>query len=483
MTFIDPRTHAFLTAYAETFMRDYVPGIFEQTRRHGRTTRIIDMQERRLNGVHLEYEGRVNPNRGTVMTTDLHASMPKHQPGRYGRFVLKFDETDSSSNDFNALMTAMTVTFWGMKKDSDSNWKDNAESFLARDAQDVVDDVRENFARSIHLPSSGVLGTIASGGKKDDDSFSFDDASTYTAGSTTAMLLMEHTSMALLPVGQPIEIRQENGTLRVNNLVINRVEPHERTISVALTDESVDNAGNTVENLNAVAATDEVFINDSYNANASGNLANFFDESATYYRDASGTANDRTDADKKWLMPRIVNAAAGAGSSTVDLNENHIRQVGEIMGHEEGDGNAEVDVFAIMARDGYRQLTKLGKDETTKFIPALESEVGRRLNKAYGFNGYVWHDPNLGTVGAVVDDFAQYGNIDFLRRSDWETAVPISGGYQLVPNDSGGMWHNVKDSNGNPTLKYSARGVMSYAFVCTQPSRQCRVKNLNKAAV
>lgn len=484
MSFLDPGgVFAYLTAFSETFKRDYVPNVFPQTMRHGATTRFLDLSERTLDGVHMEYEVDVHPNRGTVMTTDAHAAAPDHTPGRYGRFVLKWDETDPTKNDFGFLMTGLSKTFYTDQKNSDGNWKPSTSN-LAKDFQEMLDDVKENFARSFHIPTSGLIGVVDTGGKKDDDSFSWDDAGTYTSSSTSAKLLVQHTPMSLLPVGQLIEIRDTSNDIVVNHVEITRNEPHEFTIDVRLTAKSVDNGGAAVTDLDDVAATDRIYLQGGYNQNTTNNLQSFFDESQTYFRTPDGTAIDRTLPVNKWAMPRVLNAAAGSGHTSVDLTPRHIRRAGRMLAFEEGDGNAIVNIMSIMNDDGFEQLTKLDKDKLIKMMPASQSDVGAQIREAFGFNGFVWHDPNIGVIPAVVDDFAAYGAISLLHKADWEIAVPFAGGFQMVDvGGVGGMWHNISEaSTGRPSLKFYARGVMSYCPVCTRPSRQVQIQNLNKEA-
>jgi hypothetical protein len=470
---------AYLTAWSTTFKTHYAPGITDRVKRHGLTTKLLDFETMRLDGNRLEFELKRFPNRGVQATRDMHAVMPPHKPGKYAGFQLRFDETSPSGNDFIMLNGGVQTTFWSIEKKMDAMWKGDM-SFLDADVKELTDDFKEQMARSIHLPSDGKLATIATGGVKNDDSFtSFSSNTAYTSGSTTAAILVDSTSMAKLPEGANIEIRTAGGVLRVNNVLITRCEPSQKAIHVQLTADSVNSVGATVSNLNLVVATDTIYVNGSYNAGVPGSLSSFFDETAGYYRDVNGTPiSNRKLAANKQFMPRTIAAAA----ANTDLTEGHLRAVGETVGYTVGDGNAVVQKMAVMARDGYNGLVKLGKDSAYRILPARESEVGRQLSLAFGFDQYVFHDPNLGTIAAVVDDFAEYGKIRFLDREDWKLVSPIAGGLQWVPGPIAGQWFQVADAGGTPSLRYAARAIMPYALVCVWPQNQIQLTNLNTAA-
>jgi len=468
---------AYLAAFNQTFKTHYVPGIVDKIKRHGRTTRFIELSKRPLDGMRMEFELKRFPNRGVTATKDLMATMPAHRPGLFTRFQLRFDHTDPNANDFMMLQAGVITTLWDIEKKMDSMWKGDV-NFIEKDIQEIIDDFSEAMARHVHLPTDGKLATIA--GIKNDNVFTYSSATSYTTGNTTAAIQVDATSMAKLAEGQFIEIRSAAGALRRNNIRITSCQPHQKVIHVQATSDTVDGGGAAALNFNSVAATDVVYISGSYNVGVPGSLNGFFDETVPYFRDTSGNAITRTGAQNptyKQLMPyRIATAAANT-----DLTESHLRSVGELLAHKEGDGNAVVRRLAIMARDGYNQMVKLGKDSATRLIPALESQVGQQLNLAFGFDGYVFHDPNIGPIAAVVDDFAEYGKIRFLDREDWEIAIPSAGTgtVRWAPGPIAGQWFQMPATDGTPTLKYAARAFMPFALVCTWPTNQVEISGLN----
>ena len=50
----------------------------------------------------------------------------------------------------------------------------------------------------------------------------------------------------------------------------------------------------------------------------------------------------------------------------------------------------------------------------------------------------------------------------------------------LLPGPLGGIWHNMDEVSGSsaPSLRFAARGLMAYAFVCTAPNQQVEIYNI-----
>jgi len=136
----------------------------------------------------------------------------------------------------------------------------------------------------------------------------------------------------------------------------------------------------------------------------------------------------------------------------------------------------------VMSRYEFRAVARIAHDTGIVLTPALESEIGRKLVKAFGFEGFILHDPNLGSVMVIVDDFAEPGKIDFLNMSYWEIVNPINGGFRMFPGSIAGIWERNTESvaghEGKPSKTYTANGIQTAAFVCRWPKGQVRLRNL-----
>jgi hypothetical protein len=470
-----------MAAWYSTFKIHYAPQVIDRAKRHGQTTRMWQSKSMQLDGTRMEIEMKRYHNRGAQVSNNLMAPQPAHKPGKFDRLRIHFDHTDPTNNDFLLVQGGLTTTFYDMLKLKDSMFKPGSNG-ITKDMDELVDDVGETIKKLPHLPSDGRFGVIATGGKVNDDHNVFASMTAYTSGSTHCALKLTAGSIALIGEGENLEIRNSSGVLLANNVKVERVFPYEKVLNISLTSDSANQAGALVTTLDALAATDVLYKNGCYNQSVKGSLSHLFTISETWFRDENGNAIDRLSTLHKQLLPHTIQA----DTSETDLNENHLRAVGETVAHTVADGNAEVSRMVVMARDGYNGLTRLQRDERIRLIPALESEVGRKLNLAYGFNGYVFHDPNLGTLAAVVDDFAQYGRMRFLDRNDWALVSPTGvGDFQFLPGGTvGNIWFVLPESDGTqtPSFRYAARGFAVVCQICDFPANQVELTNLNTAA-
>lgn len=472
---------AYLQLWSNTFKIDYIPAVADLTRRFGKTTTLIPKSKRTLNGNRAEYEFLARPNNGVQATYALMDPQPQHAPGQYGRFQVVFDHTDASLNDFMKLDLGFRTTWYEIQKRMDSNWKDQIANYIERDVKQGIEGVKETFARSFHLPSDGALGTIATSGKKNADSDLFAYATTYTSGSAVGLLKLDATSMQRIGDGQRIEIRTSAGVLRANNLIVEYVHWGDFTVRVRVATSShspgpsVDSGGTTVTNLNAIVATDKIYLNGSYNVIPKMNLANYFSPSTAFFGKAR-----LSDENYAMLMPQRLDASNGSGTATA-LTPDMIRKAGRMAAWTSGDGTALVRRVMVSAEDQWIAASRFGQDQTMIFTPALESEIGKEYNKAFGFNGIVFHDPNFGSIMWTIDDFASYGVLDFLNLENWEYLAPFGdGGFSMLDGQIGYWTQNTEnDGSGQPSLVYSARGMQHYCFVPTKPKEDVRIFNLS----
>lgn len=458
---------AYLQAWVDTFRQHYAPDISDELRRFGKTTRLMDGKQRVMNGSNIEYEVQAYHNRSSRATKDLMAAIPDPGPGSYVRFNVNFDHTDANANDIMALEIGFMTTIWDIWKRTDSNFKAASPDYLRRDFEQGMADVKETFARFLHLPADGAMAVIATDGKKDDDSHQFASASAYTPGEDTALIQCNPVSIARIGDGQMIEIRSSAGVLRNDHLKVTYVNPFEETIAVTVTTNS------TNADLDDPVATDEIFLNQSYNVTPEGTFDGFFDETVAYY------GKDRLLAANKMLMPIIMNLGGA------DLTADHFVRAGETAGWMGGDGNALNRKAMIMSRNEYRWVNSFVEAAGQVFVPALESDVGQKLNRAFGHDGFILHDPNLGTSMVVVDDFAPYGKIRFLEMDHWEMVTPVTGGFRMLPGSIAGIWERMGESDGSGKLgkRFQAQGIQAFAFVSTFPKHDASLEGINTKAV
>lgn len=473
-------TLAYLLAWSAAFEQHYRKGVADFLRRHGKTTRIIPMRKERVLGTSIEYTVKAYHNRSTRVSTDLMDPMPDPAPGEYITFTVNFDHNDPLNNDFAAFEVGFRTTVYDLWKRSDRTFKDSPD-FIRKDVQEGLDDVKETFAKYIHMPNDGRLAVVdlsPTNPLRNDDNDLFADCTDYSANRDSAILTLVDGPIARIGDGQRIEIR-DSGNLVIDDVRVSFVHPFDQSISIEAPEGENFNGLNTAMD-NAAQGDIEIFLSGSFDEAPSGTLANLF-STDNYYgviRVDDGSTNYNPES--RMLLPIRIDAA-GTGAD-VPLTADLFRRVGESVGWQQG-GHAEMGRMAmIMSRFEYRSIASFVKDEGITLTPALESDIGRKLNKAFGFDGFMLHDPNLGSQMMVVDDFAEAGQIDFLNTAQWEQATPIDGGFRMFPGELAGIWsrNTEQDVNfaGQPSKVYSANGIMLAAFVCRWPKGQIRLQGL-----
>jgi len=496
---------AYLTTWSDAFEQFYRPGVGDYLKRFGKTTRMIPKNpKRKVVGSSMEVTMKTRKNRSARITSDLLAPPPDPGPGAYTTYKVRFDAETAASNDFSALQIGFRTNWYDIKKRTDSTFKDSMGDFIRQDIEDGLQDVAEEFAGSFHYGTNQKLGTISA--VKDNNSDRYDSAQAYQAGATTILVKLTATAIAHIADGELVDlVNNTDDAYEAQKARVVNVNPVDYTVVInietspvatlgagasALTNwDTLDasiTAGDTVElYLSGVATAAGVA------ATAKGSLDNFFDPSQDYFNIA--TAN-RLDATYRTLMPVRIDAQAG-GSTAVQLTEDHFRQAGEAVGWANGSYLDADKRVVVMNRDQYRAVNLLQKDSGMTILPALQSEVGKEMNKAFGFDGWTMHDPTLGTVALSVDDMAAYGVIDFLDMSTWEMVEPFPGGasFDFMPGTMAKIWNRVSYSsestaqaydakyNGRPSKEFEAQGEQLYAWINVGPKRNVRLMGLDSS--
>ena len=372
----------YLQHWSNTFKVDYQPKVADLTRRFGKTTRAIPKSTKTLNGNVMEYEFQARPNNGAQATYDMLAPNTAPAPGQYGRFNVTFNAENPDLNDFLKINIGFRLTYYDIKKRADANFKDSVD-YIQRDVQNGIEGVAETFARSFHLPSDGSLGTIATSGIKLADSDLFSAASAYTGTPATALLKLNANAMQRIGDGQRIEIRTSAGVLRVNNLIVERVNWGDYSLAVRVATSShspgpsVDSGGTTVTSTATIVAGDKLYLNGQYNVIPKMNLATYFTPSATFYGKAR-----MSDENYRVLMPNRKDASDG-GSATA-LTPDMIHDMGRTLAWTTGDGNATAMKLMCLNYDQYKAISRFGKDEGFTMTPALQAQVPGEWIRKFG---------------------------------------------------------------------------------------------------
>ena len=486
---------AYLTTWSSAFEQFYRPGVADYLKRFGKTTRAIQKNpKRKVLGSSMEVTVKNRKNRSARLSTDLMAPPPDPNPGRYTTYSVRFDHVTAASNDFSALSIGFNTSWYDIKKKADANFKDNMGDFIRQDIEDGLEDVAEEFASSFHRNATGLLGTITAAKKNDSDLY--DSASTSVTSATPILVKVTATAIAHIMDGDLVDIWDNtDGAYEMKNVLVVNVNPVDYTIVLGINDKpntlNVSDADIAIFDVikTAVDASKvlQIYMSGSMGVTCKGTLNNFFDITQDYY---DITAANRLLNDFRPLNPLRIDAAAGG--SDVQLTEDHFRQAGEAVGWANGSYLDADKRMIVMNRDQYRAVNLLQKDSGMTMLPALQSDIGTKMNKAFGFDGWTLHDPTLGSVALTVDDLAAYGVIDFLDMNTWEMVEPFPGGasFDFLPGSMAGIWNRKNYNataitdygaiyNGRPSKEFEAQGEQLYAWINVGAKRNVRIQGLD----
>jgi hypothetical protein len=486
----------YLSTWSSAFEQFYRPGVADYLKRFGKTTRAIQKNpKRKVLGSSMEVTVKNRKNRSARLSTDLMAPPPDPNPGRYTTYNVRFDHITPGSNDFSALQIGFQTSWYDIKKKSDATFKDTMGDFIRTDIEDGLEDVAEEFASSFHRNSTGLLGTITAIRKNDSDLF--DSAGVAVTGQPTMIAKVTPTAIAHIMDGDLIDLWDNgDGAYELKNVLVVSVNPVDYTLVLGLntapatTTTTSSTAATNFDLLRTVIITDEetvaIYLGGTKGITAKGTLDNFFDISQDYF---SVSAANRLLNDFRALNPFRIDAAEGG--SDVQLTPDHFRQAGEAVGWANGSYLDADKRMVVMNRDQYRAVNLLQEDGMT-MLPALQSDIGKSMNKAFGFDGWTLHDPTLGSVAITVDDLAAYGVIDFLDMNTWEMVEPFPGGasFDFLPGALAGIWnrgsYNEDDDagyaasfNGRPSKEFECQGEQLFAWINVGAKRNIRIQGLD----
>jgi hypothetical protein len=485
----------YLSTWSSAFEQFYRPGVADYLKRFGKTTRAITKNpKRKVVGSSMEVTVKNRKNRSSRLSTDLMAPPPDPNPGRYTTYNVRFDHITAASNDFTALSIGFQTSWYDIKKKSDSTFKDQMGDFIRTDIEDGLEDVAEEFAGSFHRNATGLLGVITAAKKNDSDLF--DSASTSVNSAATILVKVTPTAIAHIMDGDIVDLYDSTDTAyEMKNVLVVNVNPVDYTIVLGISDTpntvNVSDADIAVFDVikTAVDASKvvQIYLSGSKGITCKGTLDNFFDITQDYF---SISAANRLLNDFRPLNPVRIDAAAGG--SDVQLTADHFRQAGEAVGWANGSYLDADKRMVVMNRDQYRAVNLLQADSGMTMLPALQSDIGKSMNKAFGFDGWTLHDPTLGSVAITVDDLAAYGVIDFLDMNTWEMVEPFPSGasFDFLPGALAGIWNRGsynEDSdtsygaayNGRPSKEFECQGEQLYAWINVGAKRNVRIQGLD----
>ena len=310
---------------------------------------------------------------------------------------------------------------------------------------------------------SDVNGKFAAvnGTKKNNDSDTFADATTYTAGATSFRVPVDYGSVSAFIENTHWDF-YSGDTLLADECRVTDFNPVDLSVGFALTDAS------TVANCDSVADNADIYVSGEKGNGYRCSLREFFDAPSASESWIGGV--DRTSADYRWLNPTRLKATA---SGTVKVDRNQMDTLALAMNYiNDGKdmGNSIISSSAI--------IQTLRKDIGEE---ALSNQAASN-DGAYSFGqdtiSYI--HPVFGKVRLLADNMHPNDRMHFIRPGDWKLIPYLSAGLQQLAGDTGNWYRESAASGGGGRGMYwRTDAYMLDTPFCMVPKKQGVLLNIS----
>jgi hypothetical protein len=244
----------------------------------------------------------------------------------------------------------------------------------------------------------------------------------------------------------------------------------------------------TISATNAIALSGE---------GASDNFLGFpswFSASTNVYNDEAGAAVDRDAVGSSWQIPFLYTVAA-AGSEVVLDMDTHIGKLCDILAMAVNSGRKKrrdqgisvgnaltaittPDLVVEATREGYAA----GRITTAMAVSESDAE-SKKLFARVGFNGAVYHHPNIGYVAFQGDKVATPYKVRILEPASWHwlEAGAGHGGIKWLENDGGGRFHRITEAGYGLTFFQEAGCYTTTMLYCDQPKANAEISGVKSS--
>ena len=428
------------------------------------TMSFIQRQERNLqqgsNPIRFYLGGHDSVRTKVNAQANFHAPSKARSAQLDVKFVPNTDDPDDT--DVRTFNGVARITQADM--DEVLNGRDHEVDFAERFLSQANADINNRATFLFHSDKSGAIGEIDTGGVLD-EALSFDEASSYTNGSTSATIKIKGMSKGRFPRDMLIDI-YDGDVLSADALRIVRVA-HGDTIVVEATEDT------TVSNLDLVDAGDKVYRTGDKDSGAPGALNEVIKES--YSSGESWFRLDRTQAANMHYVPEV---RLRAGLSDEMVNLSHLT---DLSNEVEG----KYDAFSLEDSPDYKAVMGLALKQTLlreadgQSIRVVEGDTNDGSFRS-GRARAVHQTSGVGEVELVGDKFARNDRMIMLPSDAIKMAETASGGMTVYTNQVGGMFDRVESgsSDGGGTKEWKYEADTKLAFIPNRVIDTAAVFNL-----
>lgn len=458
-----------LTTLDDAIREVYYDSLIDNAYRFGSmTNRIFGPKMERINGDGKNYQTKTGHMYSATIGRDLYADAVRARSFTVDKFKATLSETaGGTGNDFSVIDNAIEIKHFDLRRAADQG-----AHALGDLAQTLVNEMIANdgelLAKSRNLPSSGLIGTIATGGGlKADDNDDYAAASSFSSAPNGRIKLSDTTPISYFQRNVLIDVYDSASDVVNDRVMVTNVNPADNSIGVVSVDANGEPDATNLAAAN-LAAGDRLYFRDGFGKGMKSLGAWFV---AAGSSGESFFTKDRTDPDNRWMLPTVVGP-----SSSSPMSFSYLRALGSAL-YQTG-GEEVKDSFVYQMHPDMRDtMIDLVQAETIQHVSAVGNRGSKMLQ--YGFEGSVYNDPYLGVVSFTADPLAPKDQIRAVLLGTWETLHPMPTAFEILPGDMG-SWYRKQSSTADGTRSkvYRQDRVGVLCDVCTLIDRNGLIRNV-----
>lgn len=445
----------------EGYYDEYLP---QHDRMSGTLGRLLKLAGEPVSGDGKTWQNEIQKYDSVRGSTDMISDFAS--PGQFVPLNVKvrWNESTPASNDFIKLSGSGQTSIWEVSGATNNG---TIIAIAKRLLDQLTADFGEKRAIYQNITRSARL-ALVNGAPKNNDANTFASCTTYTAGSTTARILVDNGSLAFFKPGVILDAYTSVGGLDFTLMVVTDVNYGDG--SVGLGRYSSDSS----TNFDQLADNDEIFLNSTRNMGA-------YSAASWYSLPVAGESFiggvDRTSANYRWMYPTTYVPTGATATAPVPIQTAFFDSLALSMQYAQDDPYRLTPI--IMPLDISQSLrTKIGNDA---FVPF--TALGQDMQKRYadfGITNLNYQHPAFGMVSLMSDVFATPGTVRFYNPSTWLSLQYGTRGLQFMNDGDIGMWRRLPSNvagNGYSMI-YRCEAYETLAVYCTNPYKNGQIINV-----
>lgn len=470
--------------------------------RNGLTSRWFKANKKKMTGKQLFYRALVQPSTG-VRRAQMSGAAETEFPVPLDLAYLEMSILFSDLRMFRA-----TVRYNEIENMRTLNSKEAVAQLAIKYVADVHADFGQQLNAAVHQGGTSAMALVSAIYDADGTTFSLAGAH------TTAFIKIKQGSIGQFQKGDVLDIYDTDGTTKnaicvVQGVIYGKDGPpasgsRVSSIGPGILVEPCDATGAVYAcNWNGgtmsgggtsytPAAGDYIARSGEFTSVAASyknfhGLPDWFDTTVDVYRDSDGTVIDREDPSYQWMNPEVIVAGTAGSETELDI-DTHFREMEEVLpyrintGRQQRKSDPEKDITLTTVLLGITDaaleadiVTEARSTQRITHTTAMNLDRAKREEwfGHVGFEGFVYHSPNLPPIVLQTDTLARPHFIDFIDPNSFTyyTFGNSDPGHVTWTEEGGDKWQRLEgDTLRTPTFYKQSGAWTACTLQCDQPA-------------